>query len=164
MFPIKAIIPLSPYTKRPRTNLSFILPNLIIFLKKLNTSSWRLNGRAHKLAELLSSLHQNECPYTELPKYEYHQLKKRITCKLCHSFSTVVNGRKISCNECDFEEDVETAVVRSVKELQLLFPEKKITTNLVQDWCQVIDSQIRITRILKKNFKAIGYGQWTYYE
>lgn len=134
------------------------------FMKKLNSSTSKLIERHHKLAELLVSSHQHESPYTELPKYEFGQLKKGGTCKECHSFSTFVNERKISCDDCGFEEGIESAVMRSVRELKLLFPDKKITTNDVLDWCQVELAKARITRILKKNLKAIGYGQWSYYE
>ncbi|WP_066395085.1 nuclease-related domain-containing protein [Neobacillus mesonae] len=145
-------------------NQPIIYPTQLDYLlKKLSTSSRNLNSRAFDIAKLLSSLHQTDNPYTDLPKYNYEQSKKGFTCKACLSFSIGVNGRKIFCYDCGSEEDIESAVIRSVRELILLFPDKKITTNVVQEWCQVITSQIRITRILKRHFKAIGYGQWTYY-
>jgi hypothetical protein len=146
-------------------NKPIIYPTqLDFFMKKLNASPSKLNGRHHKLAELLVSLHQTEFPYTGLPKYEYNQLKKGMTCNACHSFAISVNGRRLLCEECGCEEDLESAVLRSVRELKLLFPDKKITTSDVLDWCQVHVAMARISRILKKNFKAIGYGQWSYYE
>jgi len=46
----------------------------------------------------------------------------------------------------------------------LLFPEMKITTCLVQDWCNGIVNKKRIAKILKKNLNLKGYGQWSYYE
>jgi len=133
-------------------------------MKKLNASTSKLSVKHQNLAELLISLHQDESPYTELPKYEFDQLKKGITCKECHSFSIFLNERKISCNDCGFEEGIESAVMRSVSELKLLFPNKKISTNVVCEWCQVGISKARLSRILKKNLNAIGYGQWSYYE
>ncbi|WP_342432073.1 hypothetical protein [Neobacillus sp. FSL H8-0543] len=48
--------------------------------------------------------------------------------------------------------------------MKLLFLDKKITTNIVYEWCQVVESEKMIRRILKKNFKAIGPGKYCYYE
>ncbi|MFJ7728715.1 nuclease-related domain-containing protein [Neobacillus sp. NPDC097160] len=108
-------------------NKPIIYPTQLDFLmKKLNASTSKLNARHQKLAELLVSLHQTESPYTELPKYEYDQLKKGQTCKDCHSFSVFLNGRKISCNECGFEEGIESAVLRSVSGLSSYFLIKKL--------------------------------------
>jgi len=134
------------------------------FMKKLNTFSGKPNGRAFKLAELLVSLHSSEDPYAELPKYEFGQLKKGIMCKACGALLTSISEENLSCSRCSATESVEPAVLRSIYELKLLFPDEKITTNLVQEWCHVINSQKRINRILIKNFKAVGDKRWRYYE
>ena len=55
-------------------------------------------------------------------------------------------------------------ILRNVGEIRLLFPEMKITTNLVYDWCVVIELKRTIKRILVRNYKKIGVRQWTYYE
>jgi hypothetical protein len=75
-----------------------------------------------------------------------------------------VRGKKIVCGDCGCEEVVENAVMRNVEELKLLFPELKITTNVVYDWSKSIGSKKMIGRILSQNFRAIGYGKWVYYE
>jgi hypothetical protein len=134
------------------------------FMKKLNTFSGKVNGRAHKLAKLLVSLHCDDWRYTDFPEYDFERLRKGIICKECRSFSVSITGRMIKCSSCQAEESVESAIIRSVHELKLLFPNKKITTNFVQNWCQIIETQMRITRVLKKNYKSMGYGQWSYYE
>jgi hypothetical protein len=134
------------------------------FMKKLNSKSSKLNKQHKKLAELLISLHQIESPYPRLSHYDYDQLQKGITCGSCNSFSTSVRGTKLLCDVCGEEEKVEFAVMRSVKEFKLLFPDKKITTNGIYEWCKVIPSKPIIRRILKKNMKSTGIGQWSYYE
>jgi hypothetical protein len=68
------------------------------------------------------------------------------------------------CDECGFEEKIESAVMRNVEEFRVLFPERKITTNGIQEWCQVVESKKMIARILKKNLMAMGYGQWSFYK
>ncbi|WML48996.1 nuclease-related domain-containing protein [Neobacillus sp. PS3-34] len=147
-------------------NLPIIFPTqLNRFLKKLDTKPSRLNSVHKKLADKLVSLHQTESPpYSRLPPYDYNLLKKGNTCKDCHSFSMFVGGHKIVCSECGCEELVATAVIRSVEELKLLFPDRKITTNGVYDWCRVVESKKRISRILVENYKVNGSCKWTFFE
>jgi hypothetical protein len=148
-------------------DLPFILPTqLNRFLKKLNVKTSILNNRHKNLADKLVSLHQTESPYTRarIPAYEYDKLKKGFTCKVCNSFSISVHGRMIICDVCGCNELVESAVIRGVGEIKLLFPNRKITTNVIHDWCRVVECKKRISRILGKNFNLIGFGQWSYYE
>jgi hypothetical protein len=51
-----------------------------------------------------------------------------------------------------------------VEEIKLLFPGRKITSNEVHEWCSVIDSKKRISRIMGRYYKTVGFGKWTYYE
>ncbi|MFF2446293.1 nuclease-related domain-containing protein [Neobacillus sp. NPDC058068] len=133
-------------------------------MKKLNSWSGKLNGKHTKLADLLVSMHIVESPYPRVPHYEYERLRKRIICSLCQSFVISISGGKIVCDNCGCEEDVDSAVLRSVKELKLLFPDRKITTSLVQDWCGGIVSVNVIRRILHQNFKTTGTGRWLHFE
>ncbi|WP_223596286.1 nuclease-related domain-containing protein [Neobacillus bataviensis] len=142
-----------------------ILPTKVnSYLRNLDTIPSRLTGKHEKLADKLISLHIEEPPYPRLPPYDYHRMRKGVTCALCHSFLIFVRGHKCVCSECGHEELVEAAVLRCVEELRLLFPEMKITTNAVLDWCQVFESRKRISRILGKNFKIIGDRRWALYE
>jgi hypothetical protein len=134
------------------------------YLKKLDMTPSKLNGMHKKLADQLISLHIEESPYKWLPSYDDQQLQKGITCAVCHSFLISVSGTKCVCDQCKHEEAVETAVLRIVEEFKLLFPDRKITTNVIYEWCKVIPSKRRISRILVKNFKAAGALKLTYYE
>lgn len=148
-------------------NLPFILPTqLNRFLKKLNSKPSTLNNKHIKLADKLVSLHINEFPFSRLHCYEYDQLKKGITCKLCNSFSLAlsVRGKEVVCNECGHHELVDSAVLRSVEEYSLLFPNRKITTKDIFEWCQMVESKKRIQRILGRNLKIISNQRWAYYE
>ncbi|WP_342430813.1 nuclease-related domain-containing protein [Neobacillus sp. FSL H8-0543] len=146
-------------------NKPIIFPTqLNAFMKKLDKSPPKLTARHKKLADTLLSAHICESPYTRLPKYEYSKQRKGINCEKCSSFSISVGDRTIVCDTCGCTETIESAVLRSVGELKLLFPDKKITTNIVHEWCQVVGSKKMIRRILKKNFKAIGRVKYCYYE
>jgi hypothetical protein len=146
-------------------NHQIILPTqLNRFMKKLSSNPSKLNGKHSELAEQLVSLHQIESPYSRVRHYEYEQQRKGITCPFCYTFMVMGEKKDLICKNCGAHDKVEAAVMRSVKELRLLFPDKKITTNGIYEWCVVIESKTTIWRILKKHMKSIGYGQWTYFE
>ncbi|MBO0961610.1 NERD domain-containing protein [Neobacillus sp. MM2021_6] len=143
----------------------FIFPTQVEnYLKKLDSTPSQLNGRHKMLADKLISLHIEKNPYTTLPSYTYGQLRKGMTCEVCDSFSISVQGKKCVCGDCGHEELMEAAVLRSVREIKLLFPDLKITTSLVHEWCGVVDSERRIRRILGENFKIFGNRRWVFYE
>lgn len=145
-------------------NIPFIFPTQINrFIKTLNETPSNLNDHHKRLADLLISLHQTESPYTRLPPYEYHQLRKGIYCSACRSFTITVGEKKIECNQCGATEDIDSAVLRNVEEFRLLFPDKKITTNCIHTWCKVISSKKKIRRILSQNLKAIGEREQRYF-
>ncbi|MEH7273304.1 nuclease-related domain-containing protein [Neobacillus vireti] len=146
-------------------NLPFILPTqLDQFIKKLDQKSSRLNQSHKNLADKLISLHQLDPPKFQLPANKYETMKKGMTCCKCDSFSVTIVGHKLICDRCGCQELVTVAVMRHVEEFKLLFPEQKITTNVIRDWCGIVDSRKRISRILGKNLKITGVHQWTYYE
>lgn len=139
-------------------------PQLNSFMKDLSAKPSKLNGSHKKLADYLLKAHITESPHSKLSTYNYDQLRKGITCGFCNSFNISCGERKIVCDECGNQEDIQSAVVRSVGELRLLFPDIKITTNVVYDWCKLIESKKTIRNILKRNFNTTGYGKWFSYE
>ena len=134
------------------------------FLKQLDTNPSKITQKHRALAEKLLSLHIQESPYKQLPAYEYDQLQKGISCKMCGQLSVIIENKTCTCTKCGDQESVQSAVLRSVKEFKLLFPNERITTNVIYDWCRVVKSKRRINRILSKNYKIIGTHQWAYYE
>jgi hypothetical protein len=150
---------------QPTQNPQIILPTQVnSFIKKLNKMTSRLNDKHLKIADLLVSLHLAENPYARVPKYKYDTLRKGLTCRSCHSFEISVSRTRVTCNACGYEERVESAVLRNVEELRILFPDIRLTTNLVYEWCKVIPSYKTIRRILKLNFMVIGNTKESYYE
>ncbi|TCP23430.1 nuclease-like protein [Scopulibacillus darangshiensis] len=146
----------------------FIFPTQVSrFLINLNTTTSKLDRKHKMLADRLISLHIKDSPFKQLPAYDYDQLKKGTTCAKCSSFSITVEGRgnrTCICEECGYEELVDAAVMRSVDEFKLLYPNKKITTNVIHEWCGMMVSKKVIKRILDNNFKIVGVHQWVYYE
>jgi hypothetical protein len=150
---------------QPTPNPQIILPSQVSsFIKKLHKMTSNLTDKHLKLADLLVSLHITKNPYLKLPKYDYDTLKKGMTCGSCHSVDVSVGRTKLTCGKCGCEERVESAVLRNLDELRVLFPGIKITTRIVHEWCKDISSTKMIRRILKNNFKAIGNTKESYYE
>jgi hypothetical protein len=144
-----------------------ILPTQIPrYLQRLNNTPSRLNSYHKKLAEKLISLNVEENPYDDkkMPLYKFASMRKGLSCGKCRLLSVSIDGQQCVCGVCGHEEKVEMAVLRGVTELQLLFPDVKITTNLVYEWCGGRVSKTKIFRILKKYFTVKGYGQWSFYE
>jgi hypothetical protein len=144
-------------------NLPIIFPTqLTRFMKKLNMSSAKLNERHSNFADQLVSEHLKESPYSHLPDYDYEQLKKGITCISCNFF-LVVDERNIVCDKCGIKVDIESSILRSVEEFKLLFPDKKVSTNNIHEWCKVIESKKVIRKILSKKFILTGHGKYSYF-
>lgn len=146
-------------------NLQALLPTQIPnYMRTLDANPSKINEKQKRIADLLVSLHITKSPYSKIPSYRYDGLRKGITCEVCESFSVVIEGRKCVCKVCGHEELVADAVLRAVNEFMILFPDQRITTNVIYDWCQVVQSKERIRYILAKNYTLIGVHQWAYFE
>lgn len=146
-------------------HLPIIFPSqLNRFLNKLNRLPSQLNGNHSKLAGQLLAAHLNHFSKIHLPDYNYEKLKKGIICRSCsNSFLVPFSQTKLLCSKCGCLENVESAVLRNVKELHLLFPERKITTTGILEWCQVFTSRKTIRRVLTKNFDLVHQGKCSYF-
>lgn len=133
------------------------------FLKKLDAGAASgVSGGHIELAKKLASLHITKNPYSRLPDYTYEELEKGIVCKSGCLFMEVINQNYLSCPICGESENKESAVLRAVKEFSLLFPDRKITTNDVMEWCGVI-SKKRVRKILLANFTLVRKAKASYY-
>lgn len=145
-------------------NRNIILPTqLPRLIRNLNKETSRLSDYHHKLCQHLVSLHIQPSPYAILPEYHYDQLKKGILCASCLSLCPVIQNNRIVCTGCGHKEDVSSAILRSIEEFRLLFPNRKITTIAIQEWCGIIHSNKTIWSVLTKYYKQEGKGKATYY-
>lgn len=148
----------------PRT-YPIILPTQLNSLrKKLNNNQSKLSDFHYKLADKLISLHIMKSPYELAPSYDFKSLKKGNICGKCESSSLTVGDRFLTCNKCGHKETVESAILRSVGEIKLLFPDMEISVGVVYEWCGSQLSKKRINRYLSRHFKIVGFGRWAYYE
>lgn len=143
---------------------SIIFPTqLTRFIKKLNMIPSKVTIKNTNLAEKLISLHSNNYSFIRLPDYNFENIPKGITCQYCHSYLNKHDTFTLVCNKCNKKETIIVAVLRSVEEFKILFPEKRVTIITIYDWCKIIDSKKTIKRILATNYKQIGHGRSSYY-
>lgn len=138
-------------------------PQLNRFLQKLNQTPSKLTAKHWQLAEKLTSLHQAQSKNAKLPAYNFQELHKGIFCEKCLSFSVEIDCRTLVCGACGHKESVGASIMRAVKEFSLLFPDERLTTNVILEWCGVIHSKKCIRNVLEKNLKKCGVGRSSYY-
>lgn len=145
-------------------SLPIIFPaQLNRLINELNMQHFKLNVNHFRLAEVFLSLHKSESKYTQYPKYHYDKLVKGIICIKCNTYFTEVKNGKLICQTCGYEEDLPIGILRSIEELKLLFPDRKITTNAVYEWCAIYKSKKGIWKVLRENFNMKGHGKYSYF-
>ena len=133
------------------------------FINRLNQETGSLNSRHIKLAKHLINLHTPNFSQERLPDYNYNLLTNGITCAQCTDFLPPTRAQSFKCNTCGHVESTESAIMRNIKEFNLLFPDKRITTSIIYEWCDAIVSKKRIRRVLFKNLKHAGNARYSHY-
>lgn len=134
------------------------------FLKRLDMKNPRIHSRHVKMAELLISEHISKPPFSNVPSYEYDNVSKGLSCGSCNALVPETKFTRLVCGHCGYTETVTSAVLRAVEEFSMLFPDKRITTNSIYEWCNIIECKKRIRRVLVENFKGKGDGRNRFYE
>ncbi|WP_456272905.1 nuclease-related domain-containing protein [Bacillus sp. AK031] len=146
-------------------NQSIIFPTqLNQFLNKLEIPQPALKEKNTRLAEKIVSLHQTKNPFEMFPEYYYDHLQKGVYCKICRAFAIFKNNKRFQCASCGEHETFENALLRSIREFQLLFPDRKLTTQAIYHWCDVELNKRTLSRILNRHYTSLGNTQDTYYE
>ncbi|MDQ0268313.1 hypothetical protein [Cytobacillus purgationiresistens] len=143
-------------------NEKIILPTqLPRFLNKLNQQSPKTFIHSNLSAQL-TSLRISENRFSRIPSYKYSDLQKGITCPSCRSFMHPENS-KIHWSTCSYFEKKEQGLFRSIQDFYLLFPQTKIMTNMIYDWCGGTCSKKFIRNRLKTSFELLGRTQKAFY-
>src|SRR5690625_1598355 len=95
------------------------------YMQKLNKIPSKITERHNEFAEKLVDRHLERFPRERLPEYEYKQLKKGIICSSCNGLMARFNNVRLRCKRCSREETIKEAVIRSVREFNLLFPNQR---------------------------------------
>jgi hypothetical protein len=152
------------YLYQAPVDLPIIFPTQINrYMNKLKLKSSKLIEKHHRLAKQLLALHCVDSPYKRLPYYNFELLKKGTTCVYCGSFKISNNDSMIVCHDCGKVEASTNGIMRTVDEIQTLFPDIKITTNIVYDWSKLNYSKKTVYRTLTNNLQQIGFGRASYF-
>lgn len=134
------------------------------FVNKIASQKLKLNTRSLATGRKLLTLHTDQTPFNNLTKVNLNKINKGIYCQSCKSIFSDQKGKTLLiCNHCGDKEGIEPAILRSIDEFVSLFPERKITTNEIYDWCKIIRSKRFLQQILTKHFKLIKIGKASYY-
>ncbi|WP_409254288.1 nuclease-related domain-containing protein [Bacillus sp. SCS-153A] len=144
-------------------DLPIIYPNqLDRFIAKLEETPSFLKRTHTELATKLISQTIPDNPYFKLPNYQYNELRKGIVCPSCGRFFKAYS-KTLNCLSCKHQEDSYSAILRSLGEFKILFPERKLTVSQAMEWCGIIKDRKTIKHFLAKNFKLVSLGRGSYY-
>jgi len=133
------------------------------FINNFSSTLFKPQRNHQRLVKQLASRHLNISSNKKLPEYEFNQLIKGIICRECNTFLFSYNRKYVMCKKCGNKKTVESALLKSVDEYKLLFPNKKLTTSSIHEWCKIIKSKQAIRRLLLKHYKQVNYGKYAYY-
>ncbi|MEQ6378719.1 nuclease-related domain-containing protein [Bacillaceae bacterium S4-13-56] len=119
--------------------------------------------KQERIVKQLLGKHIAKSPFSNVPSYSYNRLKKGVLCPKCGQFMTLPEGKFFLVCRCGCMEKVDSAVLRCVAELKLLFPDRRITTSTVYDWCGGVISSRTIVRVLKAHYKKVGDLRFSHY-
>ncbi|WP_146924772.1 hypothetical protein [Alkalibacterium kapii] len=131
---------------------------------QLNAKCKRLTKHCHYLADKLIDRHKEESLFQkQLPLYNVEDLKAGASCS-CGSFELIITQRSCYCKVCYKQITIEELIFDNTKEFSYLFPQHKVTTAAIDDWCGNKLSHRKIRNVLQKHLVASGKNSGTYYK
>lgn len=137
------------------------------FVRSLNGRGARVSGERWKLARRLFAHQIVEERLDRVPGYDFAGLRKGMCCLDCRGFLVMRGGswdRVLVCEGCGCLEGRESAVLRSVVEFDLLFPDDAITTRVIWKWCGGVLSMRVVRKILDRFLYPVGGGRYRRFE
>lgn len=133
------------------------------FIRTFNQTPGKIKEQHRVLAAQLVAAHMEDSPHIDLPGYHFDQLRKGVLCRDCRSSMQLLN-RRLYCQQCSYQEFIDSGLLRNVIEFQTLFPDFRITTTNIAAWCALGISDKSIRRILKAYLYHQSYNNKSYFE
>ena len=134
------------------------------FIENISSKRSARSQRVTGLANHLASMHLSTSSYEKLPVYNYDELRKGLMCDIaCGGMLKNHSKRTFICPKCQQTKNIHHAIYQNIKEFQLLFPEREITTGIIRDWCDFSVSRPSIRNVLKMYLNPITKGKYTHY-
>ena len=137
-----------------------ILPTQIPrLLRKLANQPFKSTHLHEKIVDRLLSHHIKSSSMSKKPEYHYETLRKGVMCSTCFKFVREATETKLIC-KCGVIEGIDEAIIRSVREFMLLFPDRLVTTNAIYEWCGgIVKSKKTVRRVLSSHFILKGHSR-----
>lgn len=133
------------------------------FFQSITKKAPPLTKQTLQLKEELMSRKIERSKYGIVPDYRKEELKRGLFCPLCHYNLDRKGQLYLYCRQCKERFHVYDTLLHAIAQFQLLFPEEKITTGKITDWCGQAFSRVFISRFLKRHLKMQPNGSYTYY-
>src|SRR5699024_7309063 len=105
----------------------------------------------NKIDRLMHKEHIQRSHFETLLEYNFNELKKGLFCVDCASLLGVTATRgKIRCGKCSKFESTGSSILRATIEFNILFPNEKITTHKIYEWCGGVVSRKVVRSVLNK--------------
>lgn len=144
--------------------LPIIFPSQIkSFLDKTNRNASVLTNNVKQLGKILIRRRKSKSLYERSPTFNMEELKKAVYCQTCLAELVRHNQGSFTCSNCGQTENARSILLRSVAQYHLLFPESKITTNNIFEWCGRQLSKSYIRNVLTDQFIKKSVGRHTHY-
>ena len=115
-----------------------------------------------RLADALIRMHNPRFYAEDLPVIDYGNLRKELFCLDCGSSVRLDGIKSVYCPVCKIRRRTAKTILHNVEEFRLLFPDAKVTTPRMAEWCGM-DNKDCVYRVLRKNYKAVGKGHGRHY-
>ncbi|WP_368645318.1 nuclease-related domain-containing protein [Alkalibacterium putridalgicola] len=130
----------------------------------LNAKCKNLTKQSIYLSDKLIDRHKTDSLFQrKLPSYDFEEFKTGVSCS-CGSFELIITQRSCCCKTCFKQISIEELILESVEEFKFLFPDQKITTSMIDDWCGNTVNYRKIRNVLQTHLVSSGTNSGTYYE
>lgn len=148
----------------PLTSTILLPTQVPAYLRNLNSISTTITSVHKKLADTLIGMHIDDNGKRNIPEYTYEDLRKGIMCPSCGSSAIQIHRKYCSCGNCGFRTTNTEKLIQCIDEFSSLFPDRKVTTDGIYQWCARIFSRKSIQRVLLQHYKTMGATKGAYYK
>jgi len=147
----------------PRTPEIIFPSQLNRFIEKLKAEPCNLSHMHQRIANQLLQDRLKENRHQIQFTYQLDQMKKGILCSECYGFMRRYNQKRLICLKCKKIDLTTNKISSNIDEFKFLFPDKKITSKYIYNWCGGVATMDVIRRVLNQKYDLISQGRSSYY-
>ena len=147
----------------PLTSTILLPTQIPAYIKSLNSISTTITNTHKKLADTLIGMHIDDNGKRNIPEYTYESLRKGLICHRCSSTAIQIQQKYCICGNCEYKVTNTEKIIQCIDEFHLLFPDRKVTTDSIYQWCAKQFSKKSIQRVLGRYYKIVGTTKGAHY-